>query len=313
MASAQSVSGVFAPVLTPFDAHLKPDRKAYAGFCRWLLGQGAGLAIFGTNSEANSLSLAERLDLLEYLIAEGLPAARMMPGSGACALPDAVALCAAAAKAETAAVLMLPPFYYKGVSDDGLFAFYAETIERTGSAALRICLYHIPRISGVAISLDLIGRLIGRYPATVVGIKDSGGDMKHTRAMLESFPGFRVFCGSESFLTETVRLGGAGCISASANVNPAAICNAFQRAAESGAAERQAALDTFRKTLENFPMIAALKRIVAEFGRYPGFARLRPPLTAFDETRTRDLIGRLHALEFSTPELAAMLSSHSEC
>src|SRR3990172_4266260 len=108
MISARLVSGVFAPILTPFDVGLKPDRKAYAAFCRWLLAQGAGLAIFGTNSEANSLSLAERLDLLQFLLAEGLPAARMMPGTGACALPDAVELCRAAAAAGAGAVLMLP-------------------------------------------------------------------------------------------------------------------------------------------------------------------------------------------------------------
>jgi len=310
MISAPLVSGVFAPVLTPFDAGLMPDRKAYAGFCRWLLAQGAGLAIFGTNSEANSLSLAERLDLLQVLLADGLPAARMMPGAGACALPDSVELCRAAAKAGCAAVLMLPPFYYKGVSDDGLFAFYAETIERTGDSALRICLHHIPQISGVPISLALIGRLIGRYPDTVIGIKDSGGDMRHTRAILEAFPGFRVFCGSESFLTETTRQGGAGCISASANVNPAAICRAYEHAAEAGATERQAALDAFRRTLESFPMIPALKRIVAEFGHYPEFARLRPPLVALDDGRAGELIGRLNAMGFSAPGLAAAVSSH---
>jgi len=309
MISARLVSGVFAPVLTPFDVGLKPDRKAYAAFCRWLLAQGAGLAIFGTNSEANSLSLAERLDLLQFLLAEGLPAARMMPGAGACALPDAVELGRAAAKAGCAAVLMLPPFYYKGVSDDGLFAFYAETIERTGDSALRICLYHIPQMSGVSISLGLIGRLIGRYPETVVGIKDSGGDMRHTRTMLETFPGFRVFCGSESFLTETIRLGGAGCISASANVNPAAICRVYERAAEAGATERQAALDAFRRTLESFPMIPALKRIVAEFGHYPEFARVRPPLVTLDAERARELIGKLHVMGFSVPDLAAILAS----
>ena len=128
--------------------------------------------------------------------------------------------------------------------------------------------------------------------------------------MLETFPGFRVFCGSESFLTETARLGGAGCISASANGNPAAICRAYERAAEAGATERQAALDAFRRTLESFPMIPALKRIVAEFGRYPEFARVRPPLVTLDAERTRDLIGKLLAMGFSAPDLAAILASH---
>lgn len=310
MISAQSLSGVFAPVLTPFDAGLMPDRKAYAGFCRWLLGQGVGLAIFGTNSEANSLSLAERLDLLEYLLAEGLPAARMMPGSGACALPDAVALCAAAAKAGTAAVLMLPPFYYKDVTEDGLFAFYAETIERVGNSALKICLYHIPQVSGVSITLPLIGRLLARYPETIAGIKDSGGDMRSTLAMLKAFPGFRVFCGSERFLVETMQEGGAGCISAAANLNPAAIVKAFAMAGKPGSDGMQSDLNAFRAAFDGFPMIAALKRMVAEFGGPMNFAHVRPPLVALEESRAQSLRERLNGVGFTAPGLAAAFSTN---
>ena len=218
-----SLSGVFAPVLTPFTETLAPDRTLFVRFCRWLIGQGAGLAVFGTNSEANSLSVEEKLDLLAALLDAGIAPDRLMPGTGACAIPDAVRLSAAAAKAGTAAVLMLPPFYYKGVSEDGVFAYYAEVIERVGDDRLKICLYHIPHLSGVAITRPLIARLIARYPDTVVGIKDSGGDFANTKAMLDEFPGFRVFCGSETFLTDTLAHGGAGCISAAANVNPAAI------------------------------------------------------------------------------------------
>ncbi|CAN5467932.1 dihydrodipicolinate synthase family protein [soil metagenome] len=309
---AASLSGVFAPVLTPFDATLAPDASAFAGFCRWILSQGAGLAIFGTNSEANSLSVAEKLDLLDSLLGAGLPAGRMMPGTGACALSDAVTLCGAAARARTAAVLMLPPFYYKGVSDDGLFAFYAETIERVGSANLKICLYHIPPVAHVPIPLSLIERLIRRYPETVIGIKDSGGDFSHTKAMLDAFPGFRVFCGSEVFLRDTMLGGGAGCISASANVNPAAIVAAFQRYDQPDGPDRQASLAALRRAYDGLPMIPALKRTVAGYGARPGFATVRPPLVALGDDAWATLSQRLAALDLVLPELAEMLTPSGE-
>lgn len=310
--SATSLSGVFAPVLTPFGEKLAPDPRAFAGFCRWIVSQGAGLAIFGTNSEANSLSVSEKIDLLGMLIDAGLPANRMMPGTGACALGDAVALSSAAARVRTAAVLMLPPFYYKGVSDDGLFAFYAETIERVGNADLKICLYHIPPVAQVPIPLSLIERLIARYPDTVVGIKDSGGDFSHTKAMLDAFPGFRVFCGSEVFLARTMLGGGAGCISASANVNPAAIVRAYQEYDQPGSEERQAGLNVLRRAYDGFAMIPALKRTVAEYGRTPGFATVRPPLTPTPDADWAILSQRLAALDLVLPELAEMLTASGE-
>ena len=310
--TASSLSGVFAPVLTPFDKHLAPDVPAFAGFCRWLLSQGAGLAVFGTNSEANSLSAAEKIDLLAALVDAGLPPDRMMPGTGACALTDAVALCRAAARERTAAVLMLPPFYYKSVSDDGLFAFYAETIERVGSADLKICLYHIPPIAQVPIPLTLIERLIRHYPETVVGIKDSGGDFSHTKAMLEAFPGFKVFCGSEIFLSDTLAHGGAGCISALANVNARAIVRSFEQYGQPGEADRQAALDRVRRAYDGVAMIPALKRTVAEFGARPQFAAVRPPLTPMPDAAWAALSRRLAGLDLVLPELPEMLTPSGE-
>ena len=306
--SDEILSGVFAPVLTPFDATLAPDRQKFVRFCQWLIDQGVGLAVFGTNSEANSLSLDERLDLLDALTAAGLPAGRMMPGTGSCALTDAVKLGAAAAKAGTAAVLMLPPFYYKPVSEDGLFAFYAETIERVGDRRFKICLYHIPQMSGVPITLRLIEMLLKRYPTTVAGIKDSGGDFAHTKAMLDGFEGFRVFCGSERFLTETMRHGGAGCISATANVSPAAIADAFRRHREPCAEGRQRALDAIRGIFQDYPMIAALKHAVAQYGRCESFRITRPPLPPLEPDTSAALIARLESAGFAMPGLSLMLA-----
>ncbi len=304
----ENLAGVFTPVLTPFDKNLQIDTALFVKFCRWILSQGAGLAVFGTNSEANSLTVGEKLELLARLIDAELPAEKLMPGTGACALPDAVALCQAAAKAKTAAVLMLPPFYYKPVSEDGLFAFYAETIERVGDPALKICLYHIPQMSGVAITLALIERLIKAYPGTVVGIKDSGGDFANTKAMLDRFPDFRVFCGSERFLLDTMRNNGAGCISAMANVHPGAIVNLYETRTSAEAPAKQAALNAMRAAYDSTAMISALKRTVAEYGKAPGFKTTRPPLTALSDPDWQRLETSLNNLGLKTPNLDKILA-----
>ena len=306
--SQESLAGVFAPVLTPFDKTLKPDGPLFVKFCNWILSQGAGLAVFGTNSEANSLSVPEKLELLSLLIENEVPPERMMPGTGACALSDAVTLCQAAAKAKTAAVLMLPPFYYKQVPEDGLFAFYAETIERVGDAALKICLYHIPQVSGVAITLRLIKRLIERYPNTVVGIKDSGGDFANTKAMLDAFPGFRVFCGSERFLLDTMRHNGAGCISAMANIHPGAIVNLYETRNNPDAEAKQTALNAMRAVYDTVAMMPGLKRTVAEYGKSPGFKTLRPPLMALSDQDWARLETSLGDLGLKMPNLDKILA-----
>src|ERR1043165_3142201 len=212
--------GVLSPVVTPFGADLQPDASRLARHCRWLLDQDVGLAVFGTNSEANSMSVGEKIGLLEALLEAGLPPGRMMPGTGCCAFPDTVELTRAAVRSGCAGVLMLPPFYYKNVSDEGLFRSYAEVIQRVGDARLRIYLYHIPPVSQVPISLALIERLLKMYPGTIAGIKDSSGDWNNMAAMLEQFQphGFDVFAGNESLLLALLRGGGAGCITATANV-----------------------------------------------------------------------------------------------
>ena len=205
------IEGVLAPVVTPFRADLAPDPDRFVRHCRWLMKSGcAGLAVFGTNSEANSMSVEEKLELLEALAKGGIPAASLMPGTGDCALGDSVAMTRAAVRIGCGGVLMLPPFYYKGVSDEGLFRNFSEVIERVGDERLRLYLYHIPPVSSVPISLALIERLLTRYPGIVAGVKDSSGDWSNTKAMLERFKdrGFDVFAGSEVFLLDNMRGGG---------------------------------------------------------------------------------------------------------
>ena len=297
--------GVLAPVVTPFGADLRVDSDRLVRQCRWLVAQDVGLAVFGTNSEGNSLSLREKRDLIDALADAGLPASRMMPGTGTCALPDTVELTRHAVERGCAGVLMLPPFYYKGVSDDGLFASYAEVIERVADHALRIYLYHIPQVSGVPVTLSLIERLLARYPGTIAGIKDSSGDFANTKAMLERFQpeGFDVYCGSETFLLDTLRGGGAGCISATANVNPKAIARLAREWQSPEAPAQQAALDAVRAVFQQYPMIAALKEAVAQFAGDDGWRALRPPLVPLGRERRAELRARLDALGFVMPGL----------
>ena len=303
--SSLRFSGVLTPVITPFSDTLEPDGERLVAQCRWLLSQQVGLAVFGTNSEANSLSVAEKSHLLDTLVEGGIPAGRLMPGTGCCALSDTVQLTRRAVELECGGVLMLPPFYYKGVSDEGLFRSYSEVIERIGDSSLRIYLYHIPPVAQVGLSFDLIERLVTTYPGTVVGIKDSSGDWENTKGMLErQWDDFYVFAGAETFLLATLRSGGAGCISATANVNPAAIQRLYESWQEDNAEEQQASLDAIRATLMKYPMIPALKATVARFSGDESWKTVRPPLVALSDNQAANLAVELDALAFDMPGLA---------
>jgi 4-hydroxy-tetrahydrodipicolinate synthase len=226
----------------------------------------------------------------------------MMPGTGACALSDAVTLTRHAVGLGCGGVLMLPPFYHKGVSDDGLFRYYSEVIERVGNAELRLYLYHIPPVAQVGISLRLIERLLRAWPGVVAGIKDSGGDWENTNALLTgNWDGFSVFSGSEIFLLRNLRAGGAGCISALANVAPSAIERLYREWREPDADAQQHRLVELRNIMHKYPMIAALKAVVAHFGEDPSWTVLRPPLTELSERQRNAVIGDLAAYGLTMP------------
>ena len=301
--ATQPFSGVLVPVLTPFNPGGEPDAGRFIAFCRWLLDQGAGgLAIFGTTSEANSMSPAERMELLDRLIEAGVPAQKLMPGTGACAMTDAAMLVRHAVGHGCGGVLMLPPFYYKGVSDDGIFAFISGVIDKVGSPALKLFLYHIPPMAVIGFSLDLVGRLITAYPETVVGLKDSSGDWSNTTALLERFPGFAVFPGSEVFLLDGLRKGAAGCITASGNVNVPGIKKVYDNWRGPRAEALQAEITTLRNTLQAYPMVPALKRIVAHYHNDPSWAAVRPPLVPLDSAQSAALITDLGKVGFALGE-----------
>lgn len=299
--------GVLVPVVTPFDTDLQADHARFSRFCRYLLDEGAdGLAIFGTTSEANSMSGDERMALLDRLVKAGTPADKLMPGCGATSFTEAVRLTRHAMDHGCGGVLMLPPFYYKGVSDDGLFAFFSETIQRIGSNELKIYLYHIPPVAQVAFSHDLIERLVNSYPGTVVGIKDSSGDWSNTKALLDRFPGFDVFAGSEVFLLDTLRAGGAGCITATGSVHVRQIRKIYETWQTAEADELQAFATAVRKTIQDYPVIPAVKSLIAHYNDDSAWSRVRPPLNELDSERSAQLVSRLEKLGF---RLSAMMES----
>ena len=311
MIQSTPMRGVLAPVVTPFKADLSPDPERLIAHCKWLLSHNCGLAAFGTNSEANSMAADERGMLLDSLIAAGIDPSRMMPGTGCCSITETARLTAQAVRHGCAGVLMLPPFYYKQVGEEGLYRYFSEVIQRVGDVRLRIYLYHIPPVAIVEITPKLVERLLKSYPDAIAGMKDSSGDWSNTKTFLDAFAvrvgravGFGVFVGSESFLLANMRHGGVGTISAMANVNPVAIHKLYAEWDNPGADpdSQQAKLNVVRDLFarKSFPsMIAALKQAIAISATDPEWARMRPPLVELTAEQARTLAAALKLAEAS--------------
>jgi 4-hydroxy-tetrahydrodipicolinate synthase len=337
MIQSARIRGVLAPVVAPFKANLAPDSQRLIAHCKWLLSQNCGLAVFGTNSEANSLSMEERAMLLDELVAAGVDPSRMMPGTGCCSIMETVKLTKQAVGNGCAGVLMLPPFYYKDVAEEGLYRYFSEVVQRVGDARLKIYLYHIPSVAVVGITTGLVERLLAAYPNAIAGMKDSSGDWNNTKTFLDAFAEtarpaptaraartFDVFVGSESFLLANMRNGGVGTISATANVNPTAIYELYAECIRSQTSDigdqtsrpvavasavsadldlekLQARLNVVRGVFSNrkFPsMIAALKQAIAIYADDPAWRTVRPPLVELTPEQANTLAAELKAIGF---------------
>ena len=302
----QRIRGVLAPVVTPFGDDFSPDKERFIAHCEWLLSQNCGLAVFGTTSEANSLAAEERSTLLDELVATGVDTSRMIVGTGCCSITETVMLTSQAVTHGCAGVLMLPPFYYKGVSEEGLYRYFSEVVQRVGDTRLKIYLYHIPPVAMVGITAGLVERLLKSYPNAIAGMKDSSGDWNNTRLYLDAFAqsGFDVFVGSESFLLANMRNGGVGTISATANVNPAAIHRLYAEWKNADADDQQAKLNVIRDAFgKKYPMISALKQGIAIYANDPAWAKVRPPLVELTAEQAKTLAAELETISFTMPGL----------
>lgn len=271
--------GVIAPILTPFEKDGSIARELFVAHARWVLDQGAHyLSPFGTTGEALSVSVRERKQALEWLLLAGIPADRLMPGVGVTALPETAELTRHAVACGSAAAMALPSFFYGAVADEGQARYFGELIERTASPALKMILYHIPQNAGVGISPALAARLNAAYPETVMAYKDSGGDFAHTQAVIAAAPAISVFPGSESFLTKGLAQGGAGCISATVNLNAAAIRAVYDGSVEGrDVTAADAAMKAFRKAVQDAGLIPAMKAVLAVRSGDRRWLNLRAP------------------------------------
>jgi 4-hydroxy-tetrahydrodipicolinate synthase len=292
--SQRPFGGVLAPALTPFKANLEPDRDTFVTFCQWLLDQGAnGLAVFGTTSEANSLSLSERMSLLEYLVANKVPGRMLMPGTGACSVPEAVQLTKGALDVGAGGVLVLPPFYYKNAPEDGIYAYYAELIEKVARKDLRLFLYHIPQMSGVPITPALIERLLKSYGEVIAGLKDSSGVWDNIALLMREFPQMALFPASEKFLLPALKAGGAGCISATANFQVGNIRKLIDTPDGEARIKLDAEVSRVRSVFEKVPLVPALKAAAASLFQRDSWRIVRPPLSEFPADKRAELLSAL--------------------
>ena len=283
--------GIIAPILTPFEDDLTVATSLYVAHAKWLIEQGcAGIAPFGTTGEALSVGIDERIAAIEALLESGIDAGRLIPGTGLSNVADTARLSRACLDMGCASVLTLPPFYFKDVSEDGLYDYFEQLITAIGSDA-RIYLYHIPPVAIVGVSPTLAARLHADFPDQIVGIKDSSGDWNNTLALFE-ISGLVVYPGSELPLLEALQLGAPGCITATANVNAGNIARVMELHDQGDGVAAKALHETvkgLRLTLQGYSPIPAQKRLLAIASGDARWANVRPPLVAMSDTDGREL------------------------
>jgi 4-hydroxy-tetrahydrodipicolinate synthase len=293
------MKGIYAAIVTPVDRTGAIDLPRLAAHARWLLHHGChGIGLFGTTGEATSFAVGERQRALEGLLAAGVAAERIILGIGCCACGDTVALARHGLACGVRRQLALPPFFYKNVSDEGVFRAFAEVIERLHDPSFELYLYHFPQMTAVPVTRRVLVRLLERFPGVVRGLKDSSGDWPHTLGLIQEFPDLLIYSGADTHLLDSLEAGGAGTISAAANLACAASRQVFD-ALRSGQLDRARAamvqVTGVRTALQRHPLIPAVKAVIADGLGDPDWARVRPPLVALDPEALRELLRDLEA------------------
>ena len=289
----EPIRGIIAPTLTPFNDDSTIALDLFAEHARHLLDSGcAGLAPFGTTGEALSIGIEERMAALEHLIKTGIDPQKLIPGTGLTNLPDTAALTRHAVECGCAGAMVLPPFYFKDVSDDGLFAYFTRLVDRVGNEDLRVYLYHIPPVAQVGLSVPLVQRLRAALPERIVGIKDSSGDWSNTRRLLTEVHGLIVYPGSELPLLEALALGAPGCITATANINAGAIAEIialYDRGEDAEARRRHEAVKALRVKVQPYGPIPAQKWLLSRWSGDARWRNVRPPFVVLPDAVGQEL------------------------
>ncbi len=284
------LQGLWCATLSPLDERGAFDAVRLANHAQRLFAAGVdGIAPFGTTGEGQSFSVAERRAGLDALIAAGIAPQRILAATGCAALPDAIELTRHAIAAGCTGALALPPFFFKDVTDEGIYAAYAELIDGVGDNRLRLYLYHIPQVSGVGLSVAMVSRLAAAYPAIVAGVKDSSGSFDNSRALVAALPQLSIFVGHEPHLPALRKLGGAGTICGIANLYPRLMRRLYDHSLDSSPGADLPLIEAFIAALMRFPIFGALKSLQAELSGEQSWRALRAPLLPLSTADARAL------------------------
>ena len=293
------LNGVYTASLTPLTASFEPNIPALVRHAQWLLESGSdGVALLGSTGEANSLTLEQRLSIIEQTARE-LPPDRLMLGTGSCALQDSVRLTKASVDAGVFSVLVIPPFYYKPQSDESVLRFYSELISSVDEPRLRIIFYNFPKLSGYNFSVKILQELKQRFGDIAAGTKDSSGEWKNMLGIVQNIPDFMVYTGTETLLLDILKKGGAGCITATANlIAPECqrVYQAWKNNKQKVAEQAQMNLTDLRKTLENYPLVSELKSLFAAHTNAEEWENMLPPFAPILDKQVEELTEQIKGL-----------------
>ena len=302
LAEKKLPGGVLTAVLTPLDGNLNADYGHLVNHINWLLRRGNNaIGLLGTTGEANSFSVDERKEILEAVLDRGIAPNKLLVGTGCCSITDTVNLTRHAYSHSVADMLLLPPFYYKQINDTGLETYFARVLDRVGENGIRIYLYHFPQLTGIPYTVRLVEKLVSKYPKNIIGMKDSGGEWSHMEDILQAIPGFRLYAGNEKFLLSALKAGGAGCISASANLTSPEAAAVYEAWKNGGGEKEQSRLSVLRSVLEMYPAIGTLKYILARLANNKNWLNIRPPNSILSEEEGSQVEQKLKELDYFKP------------
>ena len=302
------INGVYSAALTPINENLSINKKLYLEHCQYLMKQGHdGLAIFGTTGEANSFSIKEKCEAIDFLLSNNIDPQLLIPGTGSSSVEDAIQLTKFAEKHKTRAVLLQPPFYYKNVSDEGILNYFRKIIESVGSSDFHYLLYNIPQTTSVELNFNIIETLLKLYPNNIVGIKDSSGNTDSMLKTVKYFENLALFCGHDSLALHICKRGGAGAITAGTNISGkllSFIINNKNKEKEiKGFNNYQTLLEQIRETITSEEPISVMKAYFSVINDIPEWNNLMPPLKSLDQPSKNKTIIRLIELTTKMNEL----------